>query len=431
MPDDAVPGTYQALFRIVPNHAPPKELPLKIEVYPFDLLPPMKVYSIWYPPRLQDLSGPYDDRTFIPYLTREQYKIELRNMMAHGIAFPNSEDEIRLQDPDDPNSPLDFTRQEELLAMQREVGMRPVSMYQGRAPVLYKIGKLTEAERERNHRRTREVKDWAVKHGYKDVFFYSIDERNGDELSAQYDSMLSIQEAGGGVAGTFASLNFHFVAPPNFFERVGPVLTQPNVYLDDLRMTHTAASHGNPAARWTVNQELRRRDELASAGLYELLSLATDVEYQKIIAAEHAMGRKIFHYHTHHRLMPQYKRLDSGLALWRIGIDGTMDWAYIHNGGDKVNQSLQYAMVYRTENGVLDTLEWEGFREGVDDIRYLTTLLDTMDRVRSRFPDEPLVRETEEWLAGLDLFSAAPDLDAIRREMASRIKKLTQANPAK
>ena len=132
--------------------------------------------------------------------------------------------------------------------------------------------------------------------------------------------------------------------------------------------------------------------------------------------------------------MPQLKRLDSGLALWRIGIDGTMDWAYIHNGGDKVNQALQHAMVYRTENGVLDTLEWEGFREGVDDIRYLTTLLETMDRVKSRFPDEPLVRETErflKWLAGLDLFSADPDLDAIRREMASRIKKLSQAHPVK
>lgn len=432
VPEDAVSGNYQAVLRIVPDNALPKELTLEIEVYPFDLLPPMKVYSIWYPPRLQDFDKTYDDSTFIPYLTREQYRIELRNMMAHGIASPISQQGIRRQDPSDPDLPLDFTRQEELLAMQKEVGMSPVSMYWNRSPVLYKSGKLTEAERARNHRTTREVKNWAVKQGYKNVFFYSWDEAHGDRLLAQYDSMLSIQEAGEGVVGTFGSVSFTYMSPPeNFFEMVGPVLTQPNVYLNFLRMIHVPASYGNLAARWTINQELQRRAELAMVGISELATLEKDPKYQKLIADVHGLGRKIFHYLTHHRLMPQLKRLDSGLTLWRIGIDGTADWAYVHNGGDKVNQALQHAMVYRTENGVLDTLEWEGFREGVDDIRYLTTLLETMDRVKSRFPDEPLVRGTEKWLARLDLFSANPDLDAIRREMASRIKKLTQANPVK
>lgn len=83
---------------------------------------------------------------------------------------------------------------------------------------------------------------------------------------------------------------------------------------------------------------------------------------------------------------------------------------------------MQCQMVYRTTHGVLDTLHWEGFREGVDDVRYLTTLLNTLNGVIGRFPHNPLVAQTHAWLTKLDV--ANGDLDDIRREMARRIMAL-------
>ena len=179
--------------------------------------------------------------------------------------------------------------------------------------MLYKSGKLTEAERARNHRTTREVKNWAVKQGYKNVFFFSWDEAHGDRLLAQYDSMLSIQEAGEGVVGTFGAVSFTYMSPPeNFFEMVGPVLTQPNVYLNFLRMIHVPASYGNLAARWTINQELQRRAELAMVGISELATLEKDPKYQKLIADVHGLGRKIFEFFLPIDRSPLFRLIGQG-----------------------------------------------------------------------------------------------------------------------
>ena len=117
--------------------------------------------------------------------------------------------------------------------------------------------------------------------------------------------------------------------------------------------------------------------------------------------------------------LPQLQRRSEGLGLWRVGFDGTMNWAYMHIlGGGPVEQPLHYEKVFRTDGGVLDTLHWEGSREGVDDVRYLTTLIAAVGACTGRFPDEPLVSETYHWLRTVDLENGA--LDGIRLEMARR-----------
>ena len=51
-----------------------------------------------------------------------------------------------------------------------------------------------------------------------------------------------------------------------------------------------------------------------------------------------------------------------------------MTWAYTHIDGPASDADLTqqwqlmfWSFVWRTKNGVIDTLGWEGFREGVDD----------------------------------------------------------------
>ena len=76
-------------------------------------------------------------------------------------------------------------------------------------------------------------------------------------------------------------------------------------------------------------------------------------------------------------------------------------------------------MAYPTVDGVIDTLQWEGYREGVDDIRYLATLLSAIDQAgSSKSKDADAARQ---WLDTLDING---DLDAIRTQMIDWILKL-------
>jgi hypothetical protein len=78
---------------------------------------------------------------------------------------------------------------------------------------------------------------------------------------------------------------------------------------------------------------------------------------------------------------PAVYRLNYGLNAWAFGFDGVMNYAYQHALGSIWNdfdhpQFRDHVFAYPTSDGVVDTIAWEGFREGVDDVRYLSTLLE-------------------------------------------------------
>jgi len=109
-----------------------------------------------------------------------------------------------------------------------------------------------------------------------------------------------------------------------------------------------------------------------------------------------------------------------------------MTWAYIHiywptarpndpnvqDGGVPYSQN---AFVIRGPKGVLDTLAWEGYREGYDDARYLATLQDALAKAKAAGRHTELVARTQRWL---DNLTVEADLDAWRLEMASRTEAL-------
>ena len=125
---------------------------------------------------------------------------------------------------------------------------------------------------------------------------------------------------------------------------------------------------------------------------------------------------------------PETYRRNFGLALWQAGYDGAMDYAYQHSFGhewnDFDNQSYRdHTMAYPAANGVIDTIQWEGFREGVDDVRYLATLLQAMKTAEAAGGAKARqAQATRAWLDKLDMSSA--DLDVVRAEMIRRILAL-------
>jgi hypothetical protein len=76
---------------------------------------------------------------------------------------------------------------------------------------------------------------------------------------------------------------------------------------------------------------------------------------------------------------PHIYRRNYGFRAWSAGFDGVMDFAYQRSMGFIWNDfdNLKYrdlAFAYPTADGVIDTIAWEGFREGIDDVRYVGAL---------------------------------------------------------
>ncbi len=83
---------------------------------------------------------------------------------------------------------------------------------------------------------------------------------------------------------------------------------------------------------------------------------------------------------------PETNRLDCGVLLWRANLYGAFVPAYqLAFGTDPYDETSAGAvpaqaqlrpemLTYPVQGGVLDTLQWEACREGVSDVRYLTTL---------------------------------------------------------
>ncbi len=408
VPDHARPGTYRTTVRIVPQNSDASELTLQVQVYRFDLLAPMLEYSIYYPVKLVPegspdwLSGKWTGGG-TAWVTPRQYIAECRNMVAHGLTNPNIYGGVRKL----PDGTLDFTHIEEILALREEAGIGPgvplYTMSHAAEPI---SRPLTEQEKSERIQMVREIMAWGKQRGYPDIYWMGQDEAWGDWLASERDSFQAIQDGGGKVAAA--------TIQPTFFDLVGDVFHLP------VLMSSIDPHLKLAAKKYAPEQALRHMDEIARAGSFQVMS--QQERFRKSIDGVHRLGNRIFTYMNPMGgvPLPQLQRRSEGLGLWRVGFDGTMNWAYMHIGSNGVaDQPLRYAKVFRTDGGVLDTLHWEGWREGVDDVRYLTTLTDTLTRARGRFPDDPLIGQTDDWINGIDV--ADGDLDAIRREMARRI----------
>jgi len=143
-----------------------------------------------------------------------------------------------------------------------------------------------------------------------------------------------------------------------------------------------------------------------------------------LAAAFHDRGHRIFSYGVPQVGLeePETYRRSYGLALWKTGYDGAMLYAYQRSWGSIWNDFDGYfrdhVFAYPTTNGVVDTIQWEGFREAVDDVRYMTTLVNLVAKAKSQGVP---TTDVEQWIAGID---TAGDLDLIRNGIIERILRL-------
>lgn len=148
----------------------------------------------------------------------------------------------------------------------------------------------------------------------------------------------------------------------------------------------------------------------------DLLDLANiaDVVDKKIADKWHTQGKLVYSYSNPQAGVeePETYRRNYGLKLWCGGYDGAMHYAYQHQFGKSIWNDFDHAtyrdhvFAYPTSDGVVDTIQWEGLREGIDDLRYAATLIavsgSNSDRIR-RDLCEMVFREndldkTREWI---------------------------------
>ena len=126
---------------------------------------------------------------------------------------------------------------------------------------------------------------------------------------------------------------------------------------------------------------------------------------------------------------PDYMRRHHGLNLYKKNFDMMYNYAYQSSAwNDLVGHYRNMNVVYATHDDFIDTLAWEGIREGIDDIRYATLLQQLANRLIAEGP-----AATEKYYAGRKAlqFLALLDeetcgLEAARLEMIHHILRLSK-----
>jgi hypothetical protein len=266
----------------------------------------------------------------------------------------------------------------EALNLRKQVGMT------GGGP-LYNLGLPMQETIPNLTRIVPQVISWAKEYGFDGAYLYGVDEAKGAALTAQRERWDLIRGMGGKLmaAGYTGTIDY-----------VGNKL--------DL-FVHAHKPSAAEADRW------------------------------------HAIGRKISNYANPQSgpESPFLFRLNYGLVLWANNYDGAMPYAYQHCFGscwsDIDHKTYRdHNLTYPTADGVIDTIAWEGFREGIDDVRYITTLERLI--ATSKKPTNAVVVEAKEFLnalrkssqdkqksAGKYNLNMSVDLDSIRSDIVKRI----------
>lgn len=225
----------------------------------------------------------------------------------------------------------------------------------------------------------KQIIEVAARFGIKEVYFYGQDEAQGDALKAQRAIWERVHQAGGKV----------FVAGSqgHNFPAMGD--------LQDLLVCYGDPSK-EEAGRW------------------------------------HSKGHKIFSYANPQSGIeePETYRRNYGLLLAVNDYDGGMTYIFYHGWNDfSGNPYRQHNFVYPTANGLIDTLQWEGYREGIDDLRYLGTLRRAVREATAAGGTQAATAEEAQHF--LDTLDVSGDLDAVRSRMIDWILKLATPETAR
>jgi hypothetical protein len=366
VPEVTAPGVYSSRV-VIKTSRGERGLPIQLEVLPIRLVPSPIKHTLYYRGVIdREGNGSISSELKSP----EQLRAELRNMAEHGVEAVTLYQQCSARAADSPFALASRLRLcADQLDMRKAAGLSNDPLYYLGAPVDPYLDARGVSDLEA---RVRKMRDWLAVHGINHLYVYGKDEAQGEELARQLRVWRRLRHAGARI------------------------------------MAAGYAEHIDEAGRET--------------DLLIIQTTPTADEFSRM----RSYGNSIFKYSKPQTGPgnPVLFRVQRGIALWRAGFDGAMDYAYQHSMGFIWNDFdhkiyRDHVFAYPTSNGVVETLAWEGYREGVDDLRYLATLEDLL----AGRPNLPAALAARQFLTDLKQ-SVDVIPQAARRSMVTHIRAL-------
>lgn len=348
VPQDVFPGRYTSRIKIMPANAPSQEIELEVSVLPIKLQEPDKIYGIYY--------------------VGSNLK-EIEDMRAHGLNSGCSYNfSLSLKKKEGGKWEFDLTSLKKEIDVWVKNGFtKPIVLalnpYVAYFPIKVLDGNATPEDEELFVFIIKEVERFRKENNYPEFLYYGIDEPAYDTTGKtleQCGKVFALMQKAGGKTTTAITLAGA--------EKLGALIDVP-IY-----------------------------DEPSANSLFPTPSLNPKTE---------------LHY-WHPLENPIYDRFRFGLFVWKAGLDGAYPYAYRHvfsyapyddfgKEGDVRNEIYAYP----SQGGPIPTIQWEGMREGIDDVRYLTTLANLIEKAQKTTGNQNL---TQEIAAGKNLLENLPEV---------------------
>jgi cysteine-rich repeat protein len=374
IPDTVNAGTYNGTIQLNSSSGKIGTLQLELKVLPIRLKTPILDYSLFYNGRL-DNNWP-EGSISSEFKSETQMRAELKNMFNHGVNNPTVFQGSASPNPDktwytpyqESYSESDEKLLDKVLTMRKNAGMKGSLFFVALSHACC-TGDLSKIKNMIKY-----LLNFISQYGINELYVYGHDEQS--ITSKDRTEIFAVHEAGGKV------FNSEYVAG--------------------------AAD--------------------SAADILDLVN-ASGTPDASLAAKYHSYGHKIYSYNNPQSGIerPETYRRNFGLLLWQKDYDGTILWAYQTSFGSVWND-FDYStwrdenFTYPTINGVIDTIQWEGFREGVNDVRYLSTLLDVIKKAKASGKN---TSAAEAWVANLKNSNLAnSNLDNVRSNMIDYILSL-------
>jgi hypothetical protein len=324
VPNETKPGLYKSLLRIRPKDDIEDYLELQVDVLPIILEDPDKIYSIYY------------NKSFTNGI--ERYKAELKDIKEHGLTGTSIYEGVKV----DENGIFDFDGIQVALALRKYYGLTRGNIFLGfhwDTPLthqIYRKNGINQDDMNTLGTLIDYLEEMRVKQSYPQMWYYGIDEPYTDDKLERCKEIFKILKSRGTKTTT--------AIPKRQADKLGGLIDMP---------------------------------------IYSLPS-ATAILLHK----EKKDPNKLELFYWHPLENPVVDRFNFGLFLWISGLDGVVPYAYQGWGGfgtktpydDFGGKRYRPEMyTYPTKTGVIPTIQWEAAREGIDDMRYLTTLKKLLD----------------------------------------------------
>ena len=391
VPEGTKPGVYRGRIECLADGKPAGEIALELRVLPFALPRPKTYYDLKsdYLVSVYDTSvlGMCDLLGIAPEVSERLQNAIYKNLLDHNVY--NCKSYRRLANQKDRAKAVEALRRELRAMKQAGFSMKPLIA----SGWVYWAGSEENDLRAFKARIDEFVKTVVEEVGHRDVYLATWDEAGPDRIKVMRELAEYSAEKGVKLWAT--------TAEGRHFNLAGYVIDYAN---------HGGFPEREKAEPW------------------------------------HAVGAKVASYagpHTGPENPDVFRRME-GLLRYKANYDGSFNYQYFSGlhptlykkqkanlWNDFLHEQFRVMnLVYPTANGMIDTLAWEGFREGIDDVRYATRLkLDAAEAIASgKLRAALAAKKALVWLELVDDRTA--DLNAVRAEMIEHILKIRSAMEA-